>query len=156
MPGTRPTRDRWGATTRAWYDGRAEIIPFRYLPVLRGGMSHLGWGMGDLPSQGKKLRVSNPTRPRYPPRTTSSVVAPVAHQCTLHTPSGRHVAKAGAWHHFRRVRRVVAPVAPQCSLHALLVVIQRPGRLSSSRSRPQCWRRRRRRRWWRCIHIFIE
>ena len=31
-----------------WYDGRAEIIPFRYLPVLLGGkgMWHVGWVMG--------------------------------------------------------------------------------------------------------------
>ena len=45
-----------------WYDGRGEIIPFRYLPVLLEGkgMSHIGWGTGDLPgsfSQGEKLRV---------------------------------------------------------------------------------------------------
>ena len=40
-----------------WYDGRAEIIPFRYLPVLLGGKgtSHVEWGTGDLPSQGNKL-----------------------------------------------------------------------------------------------------
>jgi hypothetical protein len=37
-----------------WYDGPAEIVPFWYLPVLLGGkrMSHVGWGTGDLPSQG--------------------------------------------------------------------------------------------------------
>ncbi len=40
-------------------DGWAEIIPFRYLPVLLGGKgtSHVGWDTGDLPSQGEKLRV---------------------------------------------------------------------------------------------------
>ena len=28
-----------------WHDGRAEIIPFRYMPVLLGGkgISHVGW-----------------------------------------------------------------------------------------------------------------
>ena len=53
-----------------WYDGRAEIIPFRYLPVLLGGKgtSHVGWDTGGLPSQGKKLRASNPTRPMFPQR----------------------------------------------------------------------------------------
>ena len=53
-----------------WYDGWAEIIPFRYLPVLLGGKgtSHLGWAMGDLPSQGENLRGSNPTRPMCSPR----------------------------------------------------------------------------------------
>jgi hypothetical protein len=51
-----------------WYDGWAEIIPFRYLPVLLGGKgtSHVGWDTGDLP--GKKLRASNPTRPMCSPR----------------------------------------------------------------------------------------
>ena len=50
-----------------WYDGRAEIIPFRYLLVLLGGKgtSHVGWDTSDLPSQGEKLRVSNPTRLRF-------------------------------------------------------------------------------------------
>jgi hypothetical protein len=53
-----------------WCDGWAEIIPFRYLPVLLGGKgtSHVGWDTGDLTSQGKKLRVSNPTRPMCSPR----------------------------------------------------------------------------------------
>jgi hypothetical protein len=54
-----------------WYDGRAEIIPLRsYLPVLLGGKgtSHVGWDTGDLPSQGKKLRASNPTQPMCSPR----------------------------------------------------------------------------------------
>jgi hypothetical protein len=53
-----------------WYDGWAEIIPLRYLPVLLGGKetSHVGWDTGDLLSQGKKLRASNPTRPMCSPR----------------------------------------------------------------------------------------
>jgi hypothetical protein len=52
-----------------WYDGRAEIIPSRCLPVLLGGKgtSHVGWNTGDLTSQGKKKRVSNHTRPRFLP-----------------------------------------------------------------------------------------
>ena len=35
-----------------WHDGRADIIPVRYLPVLLGGksISHVGWDTGDLPS----------------------------------------------------------------------------------------------------------
>jgi hypothetical protein len=48
------------------HDERAEIIPFRYLPVLLGGNV-----TGDLPSQGEKLRVSMPTRPRFPPRRSA-------------------------------------------------------------------------------------
>jgi hypothetical protein len=53
-----------GLLLTPWYDGWAEIIPFRCLPVLLGGKgtSHVGWDTGDLPSQGKKLRASNPTR----------------------------------------------------------------------------------------------
>jgi hypothetical protein len=55
------------------HDGRAEIIPFRYMPVLLGGkgISHVGWDTGDLPSQGEKYGYRNP-RPRCP-----HVVAPV-------------------------------------------------------------------------------
>jgi hypothetical protein len=42
-----------------WYDGRAEIIPFRYLPVLLGGngMSHVGWALVTCHPRVKKLRV---------------------------------------------------------------------------------------------------
>ena len=41
-----------GPNRSPWYDGRAEIIPFRYLPVLLGGKgtSHVGWYTGDLPA----------------------------------------------------------------------------------------------------------
>jgi hypothetical protein len=41
-----------------WYDGWAEIIPFRYLPVLLGGKgtSHVGWDTDDLPSQRERER----------------------------------------------------------------------------------------------------
>jgi hypothetical protein len=87
-----------------WYDGRAKIIPVRYLPMLLGGkgMSHVGRGTGDLPSQGTKLRVLNPAWARYP-----HVVAPVAPQCPRHTPSRWYAPKAGAWHHFRRVRELL-------------------------------------------------
>jgi hypothetical protein len=88
------------------YDGRAEIIPSRCLPVLLGGKgtSHVGWDTGDLTSQGKKIRLSNPTRPRFPPRRS-----PCGASVPL-TPSGWHALRAGAWH---RRRRVVAPVAPE-------------------------------------------
>ena len=34
-------------------------------------MSHAGWGTSDLPSPGKKLRASNPTRPRFSPQEGS-------------------------------------------------------------------------------------
>jgi hypothetical protein len=53
-----------------WYEGWAEIIPFRYLPVLLGGKGtlHVGWDTGDLPSQGEKLRASNPIRSMFAPR----------------------------------------------------------------------------------------
>jgi hypothetical protein len=42
----------------AWYDGRAEIIPFWYMSVLLGGKgtSLVGWDTGDLPSQGEQER----------------------------------------------------------------------------------------------------
>jgi hypothetical protein len=48
-----------------WYNGRAGMIPFRYSPDLLGGKgtSHVGWDTGDLPSKGKQIRASNPTRP---------------------------------------------------------------------------------------------
>jgi hypothetical protein len=57
------------------------------MPVLLGGKgtSHVGWDTGDLPSQGKKLRVSNPTRPRFLPHGSAcgASVPPVAagHSC---------------------------------------------------------------------------
>jgi len=65
-PGAKVSRSQTDLLT-PWHDGRAGIIPFRYLPVLlRGkGTSHVGWDTGDLPCQGRKLRVSNPTRPRF-------------------------------------------------------------------------------------------
>ena len=69
-----------------WYDWRAEIIPFQYLPVLLGrkGTSHVGWDTGDLPSNGKKLRAPNPTRPH---------VVPTADRLRrLSTPSSRRGA----------------------------------------------------------------
>jgi hypothetical protein len=48
-----------------WYDGRAEIIPFRYLPVLLGGKgtSHVGWDTSDLPSQGENYGYRTPPGP---------------------------------------------------------------------------------------------
>ena len=97
-----------------WYHGRAEIIPFRYLPVLLGGKgtSHVGWETGNMPSQGKKLQVSNPTRLRFPRRRNACGASAPPH------PSGWHALRAGAWHHRRRIVwcRVVAPVAavPNC------------------------------------------
>jgi hypothetical protein len=66
----------WGKVSRSptdrltpWYDGRAEIIPFRYLPVLLGGKGtlHVGCDTGDLPSQEKKTTGIEPHRPA-PPR----------------------------------------------------------------------------------------
>ncbi len=60
-----------GYQTDLWTPGgRAKIIPFRYMPaLLRGqGISHVGCDTGDLPSQGKQLRVSSPTWPRLPSR----------------------------------------------------------------------------------------
>jgi hypothetical protein len=75
------------------HDGRAEIIPFRYLPVLLGGQgtSHVG----RLPSRGKKLRGSNPTRPMCSPRRNACGASL--------TPSGWHALRAGVWHRRRRV-----------------------------------------------------
>jgi hypothetical protein len=84
------------------YDGRAEIISFRYLPVKRL------WPV-----------------PPHPPRVARSrsrglasfrgVAAPVAPHCPLHTPSGWHARRAGVWHHCRRVVASVAPV-PNCPI----------------------------------------
>jgi len=53
-----------------WHDGRAEIIPFRYLPDLLGGKgtSHVGWDTGDLPSQGNSFTAR---------MTVSKVMSPV-------------------------------------------------------------------------------
>ena len=39
--------------------------------VRRKGTSHVGWDMSDLPSQGEKPRVSNRTRPRFPPHRSA-------------------------------------------------------------------------------------
>jgi hypothetical protein len=43
-----------------WHDGRADIIPFRYMPVLlRGkGISHVGWDTDDLPCCPHLWRIS--------------------------------------------------------------------------------------------------
>ena len=67
-----------------WYDGRAEIIPFRYLPVLLGGKGtlHVGWDTGDLPPRAKNYGYRTQPVPGFP-----HCVAPVAPQCPL-TPSG--------------------------------------------------------------------
>jgi hypothetical protein len=43
----------------------AEIIPFRYLPVLLGGKGtlHVGWDTGDVPSQGENYGHQTPPGP---------------------------------------------------------------------------------------------
>jgi hypothetical protein len=53
-----------------WYDGWAEIIPFRYLPVLLGGRgtSYVGWDTGDLPSHGENYGHRTPPGPYVPHR----------------------------------------------------------------------------------------
>jgi hypothetical protein len=57
-----------------WYDGRAKIIPFQYLPVLLWGneTSHVGWDTGDLPSQGKNCGHRTPPGPCCPRRRSRS------------------------------------------------------------------------------------
>ena len=87
-----------------WYDGWAEIIPFRYLSVLLGGKgtSHVGCDTGDMPSQGKQLRASNPPGPCVPhggtpeaPHRHRRVVAPEVPQYPL-TPSGGTLSWQGS------------------------------------------------------------
>jgi len=55
------------------YDGRAEIIPFRYLPVLLGGKgtSHIGWDTGDLPRE-KNCGYRTPPVPGFPETESES------------------------------------------------------------------------------------
>jgi len=57
-----------------WYDGRAEIIPFQYLPVLLSGngTSHAGWDTGDLSSQVKNYGHRTPPGPCCPRRRRRS------------------------------------------------------------------------------------
>jgi hypothetical protein len=80
------------------YDGRAEIIPFRYLPVLLGGKgtSHVGWDTGGLPSQGKKLRASNPTRPMFPQRWNACGVSVPPHPLGVVRSQSRGLASASS------------------------------------------------------------
>ena len=68
-----------------WYDGWAEVFPFRYLPVLLGGKgtSHVGWDTGDLPYQGENYGHRTPPGPCVPhggtpeaPNRRLRVVAP--------------------------------------------------------------------------------
>jgi hypothetical protein len=58
-----------------WYDGRAEIIPFRYLPVLIGGKG-----------TNRRCRVVSQRLRRL---------------STPITPSGWHALRAGVWHRRR-------------------------------------------------------
>jgi hypothetical protein len=58
--------------------------------------SHVGWDTVDLPSKGKKLRVSMPTHPRFFPRRSACGASNCA--SVLPHPSGWHALRAGAWH----------------------------------------------------------
>jgi len=75
------------------YDGLAEIIPFRYLPVLLGGKgtSRVGWDTGDLPSQGIE---SNPTRPRVPPRRSACGASVPTHPFRVARSQSRGLASS--------------------------------------------------------------
>jgi hypothetical protein len=83
-----------------WYDGRAEIIPFQYLPVLPGGKgtSLVGWDTGNLPSQGKNYGYRTPPVPCVPHGGTTGASVPPH-------PLGVARSQSRGW-------RVIAPVAP--------------------------------------------
>jgi hypothetical protein len=90
-----------------WYDGWAEIITFRYLPVLLGGKgtSHVSLDTGDLPSQGKNYGHRTPPGPCVPhggtpeaPDRRRRVVAPGGMPQYPLTPSGWHALRPGVWH----------------------------------------------------------
>jgi hypothetical protein len=77
----------------------------------------LGWDTGDLPSQGKKLRASNPTRPLCSPRRDACGASPVPpHPLGVARSQSRGLTSSSSCRRRRRVvsscRRVVAPVAP--------------------------------------------
>jgi hypothetical protein len=82
----------------------------------------LGWDTGDLPSQGKKLRASNPTRPLCSPRRDACGASPVPpHPLGVARSQSRGLTSSSSC-------RVVAPVAPQNPL------IPSGGTLSEQRS----------------------
>ncbi len=95
-----------------WYEGRAEIVPFQYLPVLLGGKgtSHVGWDTGDLPSQGEKPRASNPTRPILSPQRNACGASVPPHPLRVARSQSRGLASSSPC----GVVATVAPVPTRC------------------------------------------
>jgi hypothetical protein len=60
------------------------------------GTSHVGWDTGDLPSQGKQLRVSNPARPRFPPRRSACGASVPPHPLRVARSQSRALASSSS------------------------------------------------------------